>query len=92
MGHVHIYAPVSTRKRIIAGVCPTCARWTRFIGLFYEWYGWHETCLRCGDQWSDGELLERPFARGWRQCSIDAAKEHYRAALAEGEVSDATYN
>jgi hypothetical protein len=31
------------------------------------------TCTNCGDSWGDGELLSRPFVRGWRQKSIDRA-------------------
>lgn len=28
-------------------------------------------CVDCGDSWSDGELGERPFARGWRKRAIE---------------------
>jgi len=75
---VYVCSPISTHRRIVAGECPTCGKWTRFMGFFYEWYGWHETCLRCGDKWSDGELLERPFMRGWRAKNIEAAKKEWR--------------
>ena len=37
---------------------------------YYEWYGASVSCLRCGDQWNDGELSMRPLARGWRKRNI----------------------
>lgn len=30
-------------------------------------------CTNCGDAWREGELLERPFRRGWRQEAIARA-------------------
>jgi hypothetical protein len=77
-GSVHIHSPEVIERRIVAGDCPTCGKWTRFVGFFYEWYGWFETCLRCGDQWSGGELLERPFKPRWREENIRNAKKHWR--------------
>jgi hypothetical protein len=58
--------------------CPTCRRVSTFAFRDYEWYGRFQTCLTCGDQWSDGERLDRPFKRGWRQENIRKAKKMLR--------------
>ena len=73
MSHVHIHCPPTT---LFCGVneCPTCQRQRRMLGAFAEWYGTTWTCAGCGDSWADGEQLERPFARGWRQRSIRHAR------------------
>ena len=41
--------------------------------------GGRDVCLGCGDQWhfDDGEMVERPFARGWRAESIRRAESMY---------------
>jgi hypothetical protein len=83
MSTLHVCRSPVERFRIVAGDCPTCGRWTRFVGFFYEWYGWHETCLRCGDQWSCGELLERPFRPRWRKESIAQARAAAHSWLRE---------
>jgi hypothetical protein len=72
---VHINAP---RGRYFAAVneCPTCERPRRMLGWHVEWYGTTWTCAGCGDQWQDGERLERPFAPGWRQRNARHAREH----------------
>lgn len=41
------------------------------------YYGPTYICCHCGDRWSDGELLERPFARGWREPTIQRAKKRW---------------
>ena len=46
--------------------CFNCKQPRRCLATFQEWYGWTITCLTCGDRWQDGEILPRPFARGWR--------------------------
>lgn len=62
--------------------CPVCEQRRRFVLHFGGWWGNDWTCCGCGDRWDEnGALLERPFARGWRQRSIAAAKERYAAAL-----------
>lgn len=55
--------------------CPTCLKRRRFFAWFQDWYGWHFTCLSCGDQWAEGERLTRPFCPGWRKANIDHAKK-----------------
>lgn len=64
--------------------CPTCKRRTFFYQWFQEWYGWHSTCLKCGDQWADGEMCERPFKPRWRKENIAAARKAWRAYRAAG--------
>ena len=60
--------------------CHTCRPFrVAAVGAFQEWYGWFITCLRCGDQWEEGERLPRPCRRGWRREHIQAARDRYRA-------------
>jgi len=42
----------------------------------FEWYDALVSCLNCGDQWSGGERLERPFASGWRERSVAQLERH----------------
>jgi len=72
---VHINWTRYIRTECAVMVCPTCQRMRRFLCQFQEWYGWAQTCLGCGDVWEDGERLERPFVRGWRQDSIRRARK-----------------
>lgn len=59
---------VATRRHISA--CPgRCGGQRRRVVSAWPaspYYGPVFTCCACGDQWSDGELLARPFAPGWR--------------------------
>ena len=51
--------------------CPSCLREdAQFYGWFQEWYGWHLTCTECGEQFADGERLDRPWSPGWREINI----------------------
>lgn len=74
MSYIHIHSPSITDRRVTEDECPTCKKKTTFYGWFQEWYGWHETCLECGEQWQEGEQLERPFERAWRKKNIEHAK------------------
>jgi hypothetical protein len=65
-------------RRIIH--CPTCGCRRRFSGFDSLWYGPTVTCCHCGDAWSSGEMLPRPFARGWRQKSAAKARANWDAA------------
>ena len=78
MSGVHVHAPAPVECRLVRQHCPTCERRTYMVALLYEWYGWHLTCLACGESWEDGERLPRPFAPRWRQCSREAARKAYR--------------
>lgn len=55
--------------------CPTCKRLRRMACKFQEWYGAAVTCAGCGEQWTDGEMLDRPFAPGWRKKNIEQARK-----------------
>jgi hypothetical protein len=75
---VHIHAPPVTYFAAVND-CPTCGRPRRMLGAFAEWYGTTWTCAGCGDEWQDGERLERPFVRGWRQANVRRARERLAA-------------
>lgn len=38
------------------------------------WYGSVVRCTGCGDGWADGEMLPRPFRRGWRAAAVADAQ------------------
>lgn len=82
---VHICQPATVTFRSVRH-CPTCGRRRRFVGVAAVWYGATWTCLGCGDSWGDGERIERPFARGWRQRSIDIARRRWAAAPSADEA------
>lgn len=76
---VHICAPPLLELRVIRATCwGRCQRRRYLLVESYEWYGPTVTCLRCGDQWSDGEMLPRPFAPRWREKSVERAKRRWR--------------
>jgi len=58
--------------------CPTCGKKRFFMGWHQEWYGSIFTCLKCGERFSDDEMLPRPFCPRWRQDNIAGAKKFYR--------------
>jgi hypothetical protein len=89
-GTVHVCAPHAVGKFVNAGICPDCKKWSRFIGLHYEWYGTDQTCLRCGRSWSDGEWMPLNFERQSRQKSIASAKHIFRHAVVEPLSFDRT--
>lgn len=66
-------------------MCPTEERRRRIVGWSQDWYSTVWTCCGCGDSWSDGERMERPFARGWRQRAIAGAKADWIAYGPRGE-------
>lgn len=72
MTAIHIHAPRGY-SWVEYTRCPTCERRTLFLARMVPWYGQDETCTRCGDSWQDGEMMPRPFARGWRAESIRQA-------------------
>jgi hypothetical protein len=76
--YMHINWAREDAKSITAVHCPDCKKRTRMLGIFQEWYGWRETCLRCGRSWEDGEWLPLEFVRGSRQKAIAAAKKRWR--------------
>lgn len=74
---IHIHAPQPTHARKRRKRCPTCRVRRTFVCFAYAWYGWHVTCLGCGDAWQDGEMMPRPFAPRWREKSIASARGHW---------------
>ena len=80
--YVHIHTPQPDDWGISRFTCPTCERRRFMLWRHVPWYGVDMTCLRCGEQWSDGERLERPFAPRWRQRNVEAARKLYRRLAA----------
>jgi hypothetical protein len=74
----HICRPIVDVIQIDRGYCPNCAKRRFVLRWHQEWYGWNETCLRCGEQWQDGQRLERPFCPGWRKLRVARAKQLWR--------------
>lgn len=60
--------------------CPICKQLRRMAVVEALWYGATVTCCGCGDSWTDGEMHERPFKRGWRNEAIAKAKRDWDAA------------
>jgi len=79
IGNVHLYAPDPVNEECALLPCPTCERARRMHVVHYEWHGALVTCCGCGERWSDGEMIERPFARGWRDYNRTKAIRAVRA-------------
>jgi hypothetical protein len=76
MSTVHIcarFVPKAESVQRKIHYCPTCKSTRAMCVSIYEWYGAFVTCLNCGEQWSDGEQLDRPFEPGWRKKNIASA-------------------
>jgi len=78
---IHINVPIVHLWDLKKMRCPTCQKDRYIWGWFQEWYGWTQTCLRCGERFSDGERETRPFERGWRKRSVHAALAHARRVM-----------
>lgn len=74
VGNLTICRPTVQSRRVKVMACPTCGKRRRMLCCDYEWYGWHVTCLTCGEEWQDGEMMPRPFMPGWRRKNVEAAK------------------
>lgn len=62
------------------GTCPVChisGSWIVNSVSSSAYWGGASTCTNCGDCWADGEMVARPFLRGWRQKSIADAVRHW---------------
>lgn len=71
MSDIHICYSRKDMEEVWVMRCPSCKRRkAKFYGWFQEWYGWHNTCLECGEQFADGKWLERPWCPGWREENI----------------------
>ena len=77
-GSIVVCAPRIVESKKWRRICPSCTFRATTVGFFAEWYGWHVICLHCGEEWQDGEWGERPFAPGWRQRNIEAAKKRWQ--------------
>jgi len=78
MSTVHICTSPVVEKHLVRKICPTCGK-RRYMTCFsYEWYDTDFTCLKCGERWSGGERLDRPFCPGWRKKSVENAKKQWR--------------
>lgn len=80
MSGFHVNRPASITLRRVT-YCPTCEQRRRFTGFDQLWYGPTWTCLGCGDSWSDGVRLQRPFARGWRDKARRKARDRWEGAV-----------
>jgi len=71
MSDIHICYSRKDIEDVFVQKCPSCERENaQFYAWAQEWYGWHLTCLECGEQFADGEWLERPWSPGWREKNI----------------------
>ena len=77
---VWINRPASIHIRRITH-CPTCNQRRRFAGFDQLWYGPTWTCLACGDSWHDGQRVERPFKRGWREEARARAAKYWATGV-----------
>lgn len=82
---LHICAPQTVTFRRLLD-CPTCKKRRRFVILNAVWYDGIATCCGCGDSFSDGYRMQRPFARGWRAREVERAKRLWNSALPKAEA------
>jgi hypothetical protein len=80
--YVHVHAPQPDAFGISRHHCPTCQRRTYMLWRHTPWYGTDDTCLRCGEEWQDGERSERPFAPRWRDRRKARARQLFRCLKA----------
>jgi hypothetical protein len=79
--NVHVCRPrAEDKKAERVDRCPDCGRLSVFVSVFYEWYGWTTTCLKCGRKWQEGEWMPLEFSRTARAESIRSARAAYRSA------------
>jgi len=67
---IHIHAPPAERCYLSRQRCTRSHRRARVLVLTFEWYAPLCTCLSCGEEWTGGESLPRPFQPRWREKSI----------------------
>ena len=82
---IHICNPQPSQRKVVNKDCPICKASAPALCEFTDWYGWSDTCLGCGDSWQDGEMHDRPFARGWRKASIASALARINRPLEESD-------
>ena len=47
-----------------------------------SYYGPSVICMQCGERWEDGQMMPRPFKRGWREENVHKAQVTLDEALA----------
>lgn len=87
---VHINFTQFSVEAVRVVKCPTCERRRRMLFQFQEWYGGTFTCTGCGDRWTDGQMHERPFRRGWRGKQIAGAKKRIHELRVGGSPTGET--
>jgi hypothetical protein len=88
-GGVTVCTPPRTlvRRRILT--CWNCETKRRVAQVYQGiWYADHFYCCHCGDGWGDGERMERPFQRGWRERAIKAARGYWDQAVSAEEFQE----
>lgn len=80
---LHIHAPQPQMKSLTRASCGDCKQESLFVGFHTPWYGWDETCVRCGRHWQDGEWLPLDFYRYARRDSISRARKRWRTSPAK---------
>lgn len=86
-GCVILCAPSSVTFRRVRE-CPICECRRRFVVRTYVWYDSMWTCCACGDSWSGGERMGRPFRRGWRADEIRHARREWEFAPPRAEADE----
>lgn len=73
--------------RKVVDYCPTCDRRTPMVRVYDgAWYGFHDYCIACLDGWwSEGERMERPYARHWKRDRAKEIRAEWDAALMPAE-------
>ena len=87
---LHISWARKDRELVITQHCPTEHADRPMYAWLQDWYGWEVTCLGCGEQWGDGEQLERPFRPRWRKDNVaeaQAAVDRFAFRGCGGEVA-----
>lgn len=77
-GSIVVCSPTIMERKKWRRICPNCTFRSTTVGFFAEWYGWHVICLHCGEEWQDGEWMERPCVAGWRQHNIEVARKRWK--------------
>ena len=83
---IHICSPKLMSWSVRRFKCPNCGK-RKMLFEYCEWYGASVGCLHCGDQWNDGELSPRPFARGWRERSVAELQKRLTMLAVDGAKS-----
>lgn len=75
-----VCAATITESRLRVIPCPFCGVRRRM--LIERWdYGGGSTCLTCGTQWRDGEMMRRSTAFGAQREIVARAKARLKIAL-----------